>query len=280
VILIQAGLRGDGGSDTNSASDLRSIKALLLNGAVKPADWASPSPSPLDPRYGTGIVNVFNSYCQLAAGKHSFIASNAVPLGALHPPEGTPDNIDSLNGWDFNTLSSSSTNDSINHYYFRLGNGVNNASFTATATLVWNRQIHQTSINNLDLFLYQADSGSLIVESTSIVDNVEHIFTKGLLPGRYDLQVLKHGGDMVSSNEIYALAFEFFSLPLNISNSPDNITLTWPFYPAGFRLESNMNLISPTNWISANLTPVITNKQNLVILNSAADNMFFRLIRP
>ena len=41
AVLMQAGLRGDGGSDTNSAADIRTVKALLINGAVKPADWTN-----------------------------------------------------------------------------------------------------------------------------------------------------------------------------------------------------------------------------------------------
>ena len=41
AVLMQAALRGDGGADTNSANDNRTIKALLLNGAVKPADWTN-----------------------------------------------------------------------------------------------------------------------------------------------------------------------------------------------------------------------------------------------
>ena len=41
AVLLQAALRGDGGSDTNSAADMRTLKALLLNGAVKPADWTN-----------------------------------------------------------------------------------------------------------------------------------------------------------------------------------------------------------------------------------------------
>ena len=73
---MQAALRGDGGSDTNSAADMRTIKALLLNGAIKPADWTNNPPSPLDTRYGAGVLNVFNSYEQLAGGKH----------GSLFPP--------------------------------------------------------------------------------------------------------------------------------------------------------------------------------------------------
>ena len=55
-LLFQAATRGDGGADTNSAGDIRTIKALLLNGAIKPDDWAAPSPSPLDPRYGAGVL--------------------------------------------------------------------------------------------------------------------------------------------------------------------------------------------------------------------------------
>ena len=74
AVLIQAGLRGDGGSDTNSAADMRTVKALLLNGAVKPAGWTNNSPSPLDAHYGAGVLNVFNSYEQLAGGKQGYIA--------------------------------------------------------------------------------------------------------------------------------------------------------------------------------------------------------------
>jgi subtilisin family serine protease len=36
AVLMQAGLRGDGGGDTNSAADIRTVKALLLNGASSP----------------------------------------------------------------------------------------------------------------------------------------------------------------------------------------------------------------------------------------------------
>jgi len=280
AILLQAGLRGDGGSDTNSAADPRTIKALLLNGAIKPADWTNPAPSPLDPRYGTGVLNVFNSYSQLAAGKHSFTASNTIPLGGVHPPQGAVENVNFLYGWDFNSLASSATNDTINHYNFSLGGCESNGSFAATATLVWNRHLYQTGINNLDMFLYATDSGSLIAASTSTVDNVEHVFVGKLSPGGYDLQVLKHGGVMVSPAETYALAFEFFAIPLSIGSSSGNVALTWPIYPAGFRLESNASPTQPTNWSSANVTPIITNNQNLVILNPAAGNNFFRLVRP
>jgi len=86
--LMQAALRGDGGSNTNAAFDMRTIKALLLNGAVKPLGWTNSNSSPLDARYGAGVVNVFNAYEQLAGGKHGFIASTTVGTGGAHPPTG------------------------------------------------------------------------------------------------------------------------------------------------------------------------------------------------
>ena len=90
AVLMQAGLRGDGGGNTNAAADIRTVKALLLNGAVKPADWTNNPPSPLDPRYGAGMLNVFNSYEQLAGGKHGYIVSTSVSSGRPHPPNGRP----------------------------------------------------------------------------------------------------------------------------------------------------------------------------------------------
>ena len=209
AILLQAGRRGDGGGNTGPATDIRTVKALLLNGAVKPSDWTNTASSPLDVRYGAGILNVFNSYEQLAAGRHRYIVSRRVPIGGSHPPTVDSGTVDSLSGWDFNVCSSSGTFDGVNHYFFDATNGVSGAIGTATATLVWNRHPNEAGINNLDLFLYDANSGNLITCSTSVVDNVEHLFAPLLPPGRYDLQVLKHGGTMVSRTETYGLAFEF-----------------------------------------------------------------------
>jgi len=106
AVLMQAGLRGDGGDDTNSAADIRTVKALLLNGAVKPADWTNNPPSPLDPRYGAGVLNVFDSYKQLAGGQHGCIVSTTVSTGGAHPPTGAAGTVGVLSGWDFNTNTS------------------------------------------------------------------------------------------------------------------------------------------------------------------------------
>ncbi|HEY2329619.1 MAG TPA: S8 family serine peptidase [Verrucomicrobiae bacterium] len=282
ALLMQAALRGDGGGDTNSASDMRMIKALLLNGAVKPGGWTNSNSSPLDARYGAGVLNVFNSYQQLAGGKCGYIISTTVASGGAHPPTGDAGTVSSLNGWDFNTNTSVSVplaEDAVNHYYFNATNGPGNV--IATATLVWNRQENQTGINNLDLFLYNCASSNLVTCSTSRVDNVEHIFTPNLPPGRYDLQVWKAGGlGIVSAAEPYALAFSFTSPTLALAKSGTNLNLSWPVYPAGFLAEASTNLTSGT-WSTNNLPePIITNGQNVIWLNATNASQFFRLRMP
>ncbi len=281
AVLMQAGLRGDGGSATNSAADMRTVKALLLNGAVKPADWTNLAPSPLDFRYGAGVVNVFNSYEQIVGGKQSYIVSTSVTTNSPHPPTGATGTIGALSGWDFNTNTSSATTDVVNHYYFNVTNDLNAAQFNATATLVWNRQQNQTAINNLDLFLYNCANSNLVASSTSLVDNVEHLWLPQLPQGRYDLQVLKLGGTTVSTNETYALAWDFFSQSLNIAATATNVTLAWPVYPAGFQLEASTNLTPSSVWTTNNLpVPVIANGSNYIYLNATNPAQFFQLSWP
>ena len=282
ALLMQAALRGDGGGDTNSASDIRTIKALLLNGAIKPDGWTNSNSSPLDFRYGAGVLNVFNSYEHLAGGKQNFTVSTFGAAGSPHPPPVNPNSIAVLSGWDFNTNSTSTTNDGVNHYFFNLTNDSGSGWFTATATLVWNRQLGETNINNLDLFLYNCANSNLVACSTSHVDNVEHIFIPKLAQGRYDLQVLKNGGtNTVSDAETYALAFEFFYEPLQIAQVETNAVFSWPVYPAGFTLESTTNLASPAAWTTNDIPPpVFANNQNVILLNETNAGQFFRLRRP
>jgi len=280
AVLMQAGLRGDGGSGTNAAADIRTVKALLLNGAIKPADWTNGTASPLDARYGAGVLNVFNSYKQLTGGRHVYIVATSVSTGGAHPPTRASGTVNTLSGWDFNTNTSSSTTDGVNHYYFNVTNGVTDVTFTATATLVWNRQRNQTAINNLNLFLYNTANSNLVAVCTSAVDNVEHLFVPNLSPGRYDLQVWKAGGSYVSSSETYALAFEFFSMSLGIVRSGTNVVLQWPVYPAGFVLESATNLNAPVSWNTNGPAPVVTNNQNSVVAGVTNTSQFFRLWRP
>lgn len=286
ALLMQAGTRGNGGSDTNSATDLRTVKALLLNGAVKPPGWTNViwtngARLVLDTNYGAGVLNIFNSYEQLAGQEQTNFVSASVSAGAAHPPTVATNTIGVLSGWNFTNLTSSSSFDALAHYYFNVTNGVSNATFTATATLVWNRQRNKSSINNLYLFLYNTANSNVVAVSTSAVDNVQHVYVPELPQGRYDLQVLKTGGTYVSASETYALAFEFFSLPLSVAGSGTNIVLNWPIYPTGFVIQSTANLTPPAAWNSlSNLVATVTNRQNYVILNATNGDQFFRLQRP
>lgn len=215
AILVQAGDREDGGAGTaTAATDSRTVKALLLNGAVKQTGWTHTATAPLDTQQGAGLLNVFNSYKELVGGEHTFITS-----GTSQTPPIVGGSVSALDGWNFSTtLTSSAVNDAVEHYFFDLSAG-DGSAFTLTSTLVWERQLNKTKINNLDLFLYTA-AGTLVDSSVSTVDNVEHLFTQNLAPGRYDLEVVKHAGTTVglnptavSNTESYALAFKFSPVP-------------------------------------------------------------------
>ena len=281
AVLMQAGLRGDGGGDTNSAADIRTVKALLLNGAVKPADWTNSNSSPLDARYGAGILNVLNSYEQLAGGKNSYIVSTSVSTDGAHPPTGATATITNLSGWDFNTNSSSTSHDGVNHYYFNATNNLNGASFIATATLVWNRQKNKTNINNLDLFLYNAANSNLVTCSTSLVDNVEHIFLPQLAQGRYDLQVWKAGGiGMVNSTETLRARVGIFVASTNAA------TIRWHERSSDVAGLSRRICrgIDDKSFAAGQLEHkqhsrrrFVTNNQNYILLNATNAAQFFRL---
>jgi len=270
TLLLQAGTRGDGGLDTNSATDLRTVKALLLNGAVKPVGWSNTPATPLDPLYGAGVLNVLNSYEQLACGKQTNGTAEMVTAGADHPPleqsgtaplSGQTDASGLLRGWDFNTITSSDSQDAVNDYYFAVTNGVAGSNFSATATLVWNRQEFESGINNLGLFLYNTDTGELIDCSTSIVDNVQHVYVPSLPPGYYDLQVWEAGGGSLPPAEAYGLAFEFFTVTAQVAPAGTNMVVSWPVYPAGFEVVAATNFMS-TNWMAlTNVPPVIVGNQ-------------------
>lgn len=280
ALLLQAALRGDGGSDTNSAFDMRTVKAVLLNGAVKPTDWTNANSSPLDARYGAGLLNAYNSYEQFIGGKQSYLAGTTVSLGAEHPPNGAAGNVAALSAWDFNTNISSGSSDAIKHYYFNVTNNTR-ATFSATATLVWNRHLNQTAINNLNLFFYNCANSNLVACSTSLVDNVEHIYVPRLAPGRYDLQVWKAGGvSIVSTNEAYALAWTFVAPTLSVAQSGSNAVVTWPAYPAGVEVQTATNLLGAP-WSTNNLpAATFANGTNSLLVPMTNGPQFFRLRQP
>mgnify|MGYP000088152090 CR=1 FL=1 len=225
TLLIQSGARGDADTNTNTgteddATDIRTIKALLLNSATKTTGWEHTSTHPLDTTNGAGILEVNQAQLQLAAGEYSEIENDTVTSSDTdHLPPTNSNNIASITGWNLSTLTNTSTRsgrtttyyDSTDHYYFNC-DATEASTFNLTATLVWNRNQNHTSINNLDLFLYQADADGTFIEfaaSTSSVDNVEHLYELALSPGRYVLSVYKPSSGRESESETYALAFNF-----------------------------------------------------------------------
>ncbi len=294
AVLIQSAERLDGGAGTvNSASDRRTVKALLLNGASKPADWTNAPTQPLDRNYGAGMLNVNRSQLQLAAGNYGATATTYVNGNAAHPPPAEMANaIPSYHGWNFTSLSTSGTSDAVDHYFFQLKAG-DSASFTFTSTLVWERHQNQTTINNLDLFLYDADSGALITNSISTVDNVEHLYIPQLAPGNYVLQVVKLATGKVSVSENYALAFAFDPMPPNAPASLEStvisdtaIELNWigdETAKDGYRIERSLNEVMGFSTIATvgssvysfqdeGLTPGTTYYYRIIAVNAGVDS--------
>lgn len=276
TLLLQAAAANDGGAGTASlATNSVTIKALLLNGAVKPTNWTNGVTRPLDARYGAGVLNIYNSDLQLRGGRRTAIATNTVSLNAPHPPTSHPNNVASLHGWDFSGIQSSLVNNSVAHYYFNLP--ANGGAYSATATLVWKK--NDGPLANLNLFLFETAGGTIVTQSTSGLDNVQHIFIPSLPAGRYDLQVLKRGGPLQAGNESYALAFDFSPAKLTSTRSDDNLVVAWPASPAGFTLQSASSLTAPA-WHDVPVQPILSNAMNTVALPASAPMQFFRLFRP
>lgn len=228
AVLIEAALTPleHGGTGTaSSASDIRTIKALLLNGAVKDFSWGHTDTRPLDTRRGAGLLNINQSHLQLQGGKHSPTASESFTASPTYPPSSSVSgNVSSLIGWNFSSIANPNglPKDQVDNYYFDIPVG-SSPLYDATATLVWHRQTAQTDINNLDLILYNANTGAVIEQSISNVDNIEHIYTRSLPAGRYVLQVIKRDTGRVTRTEDYALAFNF-SIPA--PDAPSALTAT------------------------------------------------------
>jgi hypothetical protein len=222
AILLQAGQAGDGGPGTTaSTQDFRVIKALLLDGAVKPAGWTHSAMMPLDPSNGAGILNIFNSYEILAAGEHGpTLSSITASVGGNYTPAtNVAGALIPTSGWDFRTVTNTTSTDTINHYYFTL-----TSAATATATLDWELQSNQTTLNNLDLLLFNVVSGTMVAESDSLVDNVEHIYLPSLGAGEYDLEVVKRGNS--GTNTGFLDTGETYGLAYNFAQTPEPTTLT------------------------------------------------------
>lgn len=254
TLLLQAAARGDGGSGTESlATNVSVIKAILLNGAVKPSAWTNGPTRPLDARWGAGMLNVYNSWLQLRGGRATANATNAL-----------------LKGWDSTTMSASNA-DQTNRYTFDVA-----ATSAGTVTLVWKRPVTGT-LANFDLFL--RSSNQVVGSSISTVDNVEHLFATNLPPGRYDLEVVRRGGMVPLGPQNYALAFSIVPKKLSIERSGANVVVSWPVNEAGFALQYTADVSAPVAWGALPQAPFVTNGLNRVVFPASGSAQFYRLAR-
>ncbi len=207
ALLLQAANEGDGdgGAGTaTAAGDVRTLKALLLNGAGKPAGWSHTATQPLDPVYGAGMLNVYQSWLELKAGQQT-ASPSAGADSALQPPPSLP----LSSGWDLGSLPGGNT---TNHYFFTAP-ATAAASDTLTATIDWNvtewDRNDNAIFNSLDLALYDVttDTPSLVSISDSTIDNLQQLFVTGLVPNdTYDLRVYQ-ASSPVGGGTTYGLAY-------------------------------------------------------------------------
>ncbi len=229
---------------TTAATDIRTVKALMLNGAVKPVGWTNSysvnsgtytynavstnATTPLDPRYGSGVVNAYNSYENLAGGEHNYSSTTSQSIAALPSASSAPTanfsgsvseaasatNPATVTGWNLATIAATASSNAVENYDFNL-TGTSQNSWDVTATLTWNKNYNASGINHLMLFLLNS-AGQQVAASTSMVDNVQQINinpvlgTNSLAPGQYDLAVEMLGGvNAISTSDTYALAWNF-----------------------------------------------------------------------
>lgn len=180
------------------------IKALLLAGAYKPANWSAPEGEPLDRKLGAGLVDLDRSLVMLEAG---------------HVEADTETN--QRYGWSFAPVGSARQRT----YTFNL----DQAQGDTTIALTWNRQVKggireaenqrtgqrqnvwdtRYFMPNLELALFRIDeqgNETQLAASTSQVDNVELIHLRSIKPGQYALRVGRIQDDVEDAWD-YAVAW-------------------------------------------------------------------------
>lgn len=184
----------DGMPAESGATRPEVIKAVLMAGAEKPAEWRRREGKPLDEFFGAGVVRVDRSYDILTAGP---VAAGPTFLSQ---------------GWAYAEVSSRESA----RWYLELSEPTAEASIM----LVWHRHIDgrllsdtrtrktiwidTPSLADLDMQLLDA-TGKPVAEAATRGDNVEHIHLKNLPAGRYELEVTR--ADRADGNWRFALAW-------------------------------------------------------------------------
>ncbi len=231
------------------------LKAMLLAGATKDqiAGWSRTTTRPLDGHFGAGQLNVQHSYHILAAGQRP--ASSSVSVGSR--------------GWDFNTTAA------VGKLYF-FDIFPSTAESRLSAVLTWNRIVEDTiptvtwgnpssTVPDLTLRIFAANGfakGSLVDESVSAVDNVEHLYAPTLLPGRYALEVTGN-----TTGIAYGLAWNTvanFSITATATDATER-----GFTPGSFTITRSGDLSNPLT-VAFTVTGTATTGSDFVALPATA----------
>lgn len=160
------------------------IKAVLMAGAEKPPGWRVEAGKPLDDHFGAGRLRVDHAYDILTA------------------PPAQPGVVRSRYAWDFRALE---PRESV---AYRLETPA--ALGECSIIITWHRRIDGRVLDDLlnnqtrwvetsrmadfDLRLIQIDDAgneSVLHESVSRIDNVEHVYLPSLRAGRYRIEVVR-----------------------------------------------------------------------------------------
>jgi hypothetical protein len=263
--------------ENGQKSDPRLLKALLLNGAAKPPDWTNSTSQPLHRRWGAGVLNLFNSVENSRGGAKSPKGSFALGSGQSPAAELTrlfqssPKTSGFTNGFCLRTITSSHL-DQAEAFAFKIDTDQPAAFF---ATLTWFRQVQQSQINDLNLFLYRGPNWELVAASDSTVDNVEHLFGALLPRGDYFLVVRKRGAGAITASETYALAFRLEKWDLSASSEADKLRLSFSSFT---EVEESATLGNGSAWDRLPLLqPTLSDGVLKVELPLQGTGSFFRL---
>ncbi len=152
---------------------------------------------PLDYRFGAGMLNIDDSHRILTAGEQDASSSSLV----------------TATGWDY-VDDSQFPAGATRQYFFEVPafSYVRQLSILVT----WNRRVSRTgtttssTLADINLKLYEASGftkGSQVDQSISSLDNVEHIFLRNLVGGRYVFEVT------TDSSWDYAIAWDAATNP-------------------------------------------------------------------
>jgi len=198
-------------AQSNSATDPRVIKAVLLNSATKLPGWTQGTTNiggvisvtrPLDPNQGAGLLNAGRAFNELAGGRTFPTQYGNSFLGDL-----VTNNV----GWDRSDVQLGLTN-----IYMISAQ----SSGELRLTLDWYRDVDTNNnvlgLANLDLMLWSSPNQSLsnmILEAKSIstVDNVEQLYLTDLPANYYAFGV--YYTNTYSGSVFYGLAWDLVPVP-------------------------------------------------------------------